>query len=168
MVSIHTPTKGVTGWRQAIGGRHQGFNPHTHEGCDVNYSIDKDGNRTVSIHTPTKGVTYVSSINSYLGYMFQSTHPRRVWPSMWSWKTWWRKFQSTHPRRVWLDDWTEGWIYRGFNPHTHEGCDCLQLLWLVWLLVSIHTPTKGVTDTAFSERAQRAVSIHTPTKGVTY
>ena len=33
-----------------------------------------------------------------------------------------------------------------FNPHTHEGCDFLFLKFLFQLHVSIHTPTKGVTD----------------------
>ena len=32
-----------------------------------------------------------------------------------------------------------------FNPHTHEGCDNGRFLQGDELLVSIHTPTKGVT-----------------------
>ncbi len=34
-------------------------------------------------------------------------------------------------------------------------------------MVSIHTPTKGVTPRARRKSGYRAVSIHTPTKGVT-
>ena len=34
-------------------------------------------------------------------------------------------------------------------------------------LVSIHTPTKGVTATATQPPDSQGVSIHTPTKGVT-
>ena len=33
----------------------------------------------------------------------------------------------------------------GFNPHTHEGCDLVGVIKLARFLVSIHTPTKGVT-----------------------
>ena len=33
-VSIHTPTKGVTGVASSLLGGLFGFNPHTHEGCD--------------------------------------------------------------------------------------------------------------------------------------
>ena len=84
LVSIHTPTKGVT-YREVFAAsfedsfnphthegcdvclkvdvlRHQSFNPHTHEGCDTtlfNYSP----NFFVSIHTPTKGVTATSGVS---------------------------------------------------------------------------------------------------------
>ena len=34
---------------------------------------------------------------------------------------------------------------RSFNPHTHEGCDGNKPLLDAQGLVSIHTPTKGVT-----------------------
>ena len=34
-------------------------------------------------------------------------------------------------------------------------------------IVSIHTPTKGVTDCLCLQRKAKLVSIHTPTKGVT-
>ena len=55
IVSIHTPTKGVTnlGWQVNV--REYGFNPHTHEGCDK-----IDGEESMYI------------------LQFQSTHPRRV------------------------------------------------------------------------------------------
>ena len=34
---------------------------------------------------------------------------------------------------------------RSFNPHTHEGCDSYLFPLQLYVLVSIHTPTKGVT-----------------------
>ena len=37
-VSIHTPTKGVTGSPETDIGRIACFNPHTHEGCDKQWS----------------------------------------------------------------------------------------------------------------------------------
>ena len=32
-----------------------------------------------------------------------------------------------------------------FNPHTHAGCDRMEILENVLSIVSIHTPTQGVT-----------------------
>ena len=54
-VSIHTPTQGVTG-RAARAASQEGFNPHTHAGCD-NLSAGQIEFYNVSIHTPTQGVT---------------------------------------------------------------------------------------------------------------
>ena len=75
------------------------FNPHTHEGCDC------------------KNPHLVNAAKQ-----FQSTHPRRVWLLIFNVTLWCKRFQSTHPRRVWLCMCVY-LIYRGFNPHTHEGCD---------------------------------------------
>ena len=78
------------------------FNPHTHAGCDF-----KDFGFMVlfivSIHTPTQGVTWLGLLCHY--------------------------------------------IFASFNPHTHAGCDALYP-WkgTAGLLVSIHTPTQGVTN----------------------
>ena len=55
-VSIHTPTQGVTETLQVVW-----------------------GNYKVSIHTPTQGVTKHTAFISARNFMFQSTHPRRVW-----------------------------------------------------------------------------------------
>ena len=54
-----------------------------------------------------------------------------------------------------------------FNPHTHEGCDFAYRAIFSCALVSIHTPTKGVTVKIFGLPVSLPVSIHTPTKGVT-
>ena len=78
-------------------------------------------------------------------------------------------FQSTHPRRVWLR-------FRHclkesltcFNPHTHAGCDRSGRFTLCCSMdVSIHTPTQGVTTLAAVNSRNPRVSIHTPTQGVT-
>ena len=76
------------------------FNPHTHAGCD-HYHLLLFTNSKVSIHTPTQGVTVSADTMQYAMYVsihtptqgvtenprlsesakvFQSTHPRRVWP----------------------------------------------------------------------------------------
>ena len=100
------------------------------------------------------------------------------------------KFQSTHPRRVWRGtDGTGVPMTSGFNPHTHEGCDYHWYSCFQDTGVSIHTPTKGVTQNYLKISIKRdcfnphthegcdegvnmaqkglMVSIHTPTKGVT-
>ena len=74
-VSIHTPTQGVTG-RAARAASQEGFNPHTHAGCDFDLFLCVDIYR-VSIHTPTQGVTNSHCIFNCHS-LFQSTHPRRV------------------------------------------------------------------------------------------
>ena len=76
-VSIHTPTKGVTMVSlQPILNKQEGFNPHTHEGCDKTRRTIQQMVK-VSIHTPTKGVTQIL-ITILKPTRFQSTHPRRV------------------------------------------------------------------------------------------
>ena len=142
-VSIHTPTKGVT--------------------CKY---LQIDRFTQVSIHTPTKGVTG-SIAQAVVFRLFQSTHPRRVWRGFKGkaylcitvsihtptkgvtdfhdedyYDVW---FQSTHPRRVWLSKSLSSNIILSFNPHTHEGCDSINLNYMFMDKVSIHTPTKGVT-----------------------
>ena len=55
---------------------HIGFNPRTHEGCDLD--VAQDVHRfAVSIHAPTRGATQEFD-EIYELWMFQSTHPRGV------------------------------------------------------------------------------------------
>ena len=99
-VSIHTPTQGVT-----------------HKTA-ILFIIKK-----VSIHTPTQGVTFPNSVQRYNVFLFQSTHPRRVWPFCVVQYSLLNTFQSTHPRRVWPVVTRRSIISLCFNPHTHAGCD---------------------------------------------
>ena len=50
-----------------------------------------------------------------------------------------------------------------FNPHTHEGCDTNTVNGsLIERIVSIHTPTKGVTNkTAIAIRDNLSFNPHT-------
>ena len=123
--------------------RHGGFNPHTHAGCDCRSFLSKpdflgfnphthagcdDGDKQiqeqagVSIHTPTQGVT-VRCKTRLTNSVFQSTHPRRVWPCVHSSVLAEPWFQSTHPRRVWQIVNRFVAFIISFNPHTHAGCD---------------------------------------------
>ena len=88
----------------------------------------------VSIHTPTKGVTY-EHVGIDRTLLFQSTHPRRVWQ---------RSTESTVE------------TVESFNPHTHEGCDANLTKHLQYQRVSIHTPTKGVTQ--YGDESAAAIS----------
>ena len=54
-----------------------------------------------------------------------------------------------------------------FNPHTHTGCDWASSRQALRWIVSIHTPIQGVTKMCFLAVAFVAVSIHTPIQGVT-
>ena len=166
-----------------------GFNPHTHEGCDIYWWNSLHGHECFNPHTHEgcdwhllPGAQAICSFNPHTHEgcdrpseplmdkikTFQSTHPRRVWQSLPAFSIATKKFQSTHPRRVWLN----------------ESCKKIKVV-----IVSIHTPTKGVTDVAkggFDEIKSfnphthegcdgcnlrhhqiQGVSIHTPTKGVT-
>ena len=164
------------------------FNPHTHEGCDrifKHFGYDlKEFQSThprrvwlsllwlfcrffdVSIHTPTKGVT--SRYQQWLSDKVVSIHTptKGVTPLLSQYKRT-ILFQSTHPRRVWRTTCKAIRTIASFNPHTHEGCDERPARLFELLRVSIHTPTKGVTDQSCNWASVGRVSIHTPTKGVT-
>ena len=143
MVSIHTPTWGVTTeWGATyLNAMFQSthlhevwpitrfynrfmicFNPHTYMRCDLIMDDDFDSS-WVSIHTPTWGVTSVCSW--YLLPFLVSIHT----------PTW----------GVTIGGMTQ---YIDFD-------------------VSIHTPTWGVTKSWQQQIGQLSVSIHTPTWGVT-
>ena len=109
------------------------------QGCDARI-WRYDALHDVSIHTPTKGVT--------IG----------AWSIL-------RKGSSFNPHTHEGCDYGEGSGVespRGFNPHTHEGCDLNADFGLPHLSVSIHTPTKGVTDsvTPLSKEYKMFQSTH--------
>ena len=131
MISIHTPTKGVTSINTALCKltslfqstlprrewpgimssvlRAWNFNPHSHEGSDRRSIITLSDQRR-----------------------FQSTLPRREWPRL------------IRIRMRMLD----------FNPHSHEGSDSDYSEIYGWRGISIHTPTKGVTVDHQQETAE--------------
>ena len=75
-VSIHAPTRGATDKGLLYRGWHLGFNPRTHEGCDIYCSVQFIS-VLVSIHAPTRGATDKTE-RHFNVKMFQSTHPRGV------------------------------------------------------------------------------------------
>ena len=62
VISIHTPTKGVTIPDDVEKTFWENFNPHSHEGSDLIY-LRKSRKDLISIHTPTKGVTVDTILN---------------------------------------------------------------------------------------------------------
>ena len=58
-------------------------------------------------------------------------------------------------------------VLDNFNPHSREGSDNWEHGALVKLLISIHTPAKGVTSVQGDGAGAFLISIHTPAKGVT-
>ena len=74
LVSIHTPTWGVTGVCIGVGGVSGCFNPHSHMGSDVCKVLAFAILSEVSIHTPTWGVTCFG-VRLVVTTVFQSTLP---------------------------------------------------------------------------------------------
>ena len=213
MISIHTPTQGVTIYLSDMERCGWYFNPHSHAGSDTamlasertsgqfqstlprrEWHTLKEAAQSgwaISIHTPTQGVTICTAVDldwarnfnphshagsdsaiqmySWRNIKFQSTLPRREWRSKSRGMMQTTLFQSTLPRREWLH----------LSP-------CRWLL----LMISIHTPTQGVTAFDYLQYAisdgfqstlprrewplpcrkrleSSSISIHTPTQGVT-
>ena len=123
-ISIHTPTKGVTTikcyfkptWRISI---------HTPtKGVTLHWIINCLEQMQISIHTPTKGVTVIISFWSNTIIEFQSTLPRREWPLS--------LYVPSHTLVISIHTPTKGVTYMvwgsakgqwNFNPHSHEGSD---------------------------------------------
>ena len=101
-VSIHTPTKGVT---TNYPKQYKKYKVSIHtptKGVTLSSPPIKIEVR-VSIHTPTKGVT--SILVDFLTAVVVSIH--------------------TPTKGVTYDYKGYRWQYASFNPHTHEGCDCI-------------------------------------------
>ena len=68
-ISIHTPTQGVTFCKCSFIWHYKNFNPHSHAGSDSTSFLSASV-FMISIHTPTQGVTSVSIIGHRDGYNF--------------------------------------------------------------------------------------------------
>ena len=116
-----THPRGVRRLSTGSSRRSIGFNPRTHEGCDI---IGRKRRKffSVSIHAPTRGATRQNCVRGSVT-LFQSTHPRGV--RLLSVRSYVENvvFQSTHPRGVRLPVVIVFSACKSFNPRTHEGCD---------------------------------------------
>ena len=120
------------------------FNPHTHAGCD--YLLLKYLYYCQSFNPHTHAGC--DSAISLIRYRIMSFNPH------------------THAGCDYL---LLKYLYycQSFNPHTHAGCDPTKLSNGANEIVSIHTPTQGVTIGGLDQQIKSKVSIHTPTQGVT-
>ena len=101
-------------------------------------------NFVVSIHTPTWGVT--ETVSAFYFYVSVSIHTP-TWGVTISimWTLVCILFQSTHLHEVWLLGRIELVRFLCFNPHTYMRCDRSKRSKSSSRMVSIHTPTWGVT-----------------------
>ena len=99
----------------------------------------------ISIHTPAKGVTLKKDIRDELMFHF-NPHSREG--------------SDQIAKRV-------AHVQHNFNPHSREGSDDPSFTFKISLMISIHTPAKGVTSIEMLLSCGSHISIHTPAKGVT-
>ena len=187
IVSIHTPTQGVTTsiMYPAQASQFQSTHPrrvwpfctfamcseyvsiHTPTQGVTSYLPIYEINGIVSIHTPTQGVTICTNVTTLYNW-FQSTHPRRVWLSRFF--TFVKVYVSIHtPTQgvTFLPGHTVSWLC--FNPHTHAGCD-KEIAAKVRSYAKFQSthPRRVWHPACWGCGILREVSIHTPTQGVTY
>ena len=123
-ISIHAPMKGATYDRKHLASLFQNFNPRTHEGCDVTFSISPKSAKEHFNPRTHEGCDEARSASSAIFWHF---NPR------------------THEG---CDDETGAGKYRlgHFNPRTHEGCDYEGFFsGKLSVKISIHAPMKGAT-----------------------
>ena len=144
LVSIHTPTKGVTWITKGPTRLKESFNPHTHEGCDFSEVVAKPIVRGFNPHTH-EGCDSTDLLTFSCDFCFNPhTHEGCDYVA--------RRFFAG----------------KGVSIHTPtKGVTVWRWVCRASWFVSIHTPTKGVTNFCFAFCYRFTVSIHTPTKGVT-
>ena len=120
------------------------FNPHSHEGSDNSYSASAAGVRDFNPHSH-EGSDDCEAVNSSQEYNF---NPHSHEGS--------DKNAGIRSQTV-----------CHFNPHSHEGSDFVTNCDPDTIIISIHTPTRGVTCQKILKHYYTQISIHTPTRGVT-
>ena len=143
LVSIHTPTQGVTkaSPSSCSGGRFQSTHPRRVWHSPLWYPRLS---MPVSIHTPTQGVTNITirtgSIHSF------NPHTHAGCDNF---------------------DLIDMFDFRVSIHTPTQGVTRREMVLYSFSWVSIHTPTQGVTQSGNRNKQGRHVSIHTPTQGVT-
>ena len=100
---------------------------------------------TISIHTSAREVTALRKMYGSNCVWFQSTLPQGKWQygksknrrALW--------FQSTLPQGKWLNVSSTEELTVYFNPHFHKGSDCILVVCVKYIRISIHTSTREVT-----------------------
>ena len=122
-ISIHAPTRGATESFMSISTATLNFNPRSHEGSD-----EYDGQPFIEIEDfnprSHEGSDKYRSALVAVSFLFQSTLPRGE-----------RHFYGIM--------FTVITAY--FNPRSHEGSDKRRGFLFLFLIISIHAPTRGAT-----------------------
>ena len=144
-ISIHTPTRGVTRlhFRYSLSVGH--FNPHSHKGSDHETIVIKRF-LLISIHTPTRGVTVSPSKKMAVRGHF-NPHSHKGSDHGAAGRDYIYIDFNPHSHKGSDKMSSKSVIYpNDFNPHSHKGSD-KQGFELFWIrnIISIHTPTRGVT-----------------------
>ena len=190
MISIHTPTQGVT-WRWIRSLKHEGFqstlprrewqfsvfnklfqshnfNPHSHAGSDKFQSIHVTIARDFNPHSHAGSDTDPRYLYTILTTISIHTPTQGVTTSHIYIIITFLKFQSTLPRREWLVLAIKRSRLIMISIHTPtQGVTYLCQDKSGWTQISIHTPTQGVTTMNYQKYYPTTISIHTPTQGVT-
>ena len=145
VISIHTPTRGVTHKANQFACNICHFNPHSYKGSDFSHLMQSLSFQAISIHTLTRGVTksgdciVIQLLNfnphsrkgsdififwfSAFRFWFQSTLPQREWQKTLLLLMPCGTFQSTLPQREWqIGPFMINYI-SDFNPHSRKGSD---------------------------------------------
>ena len=165
-VSIHTPTQGVT-LSEVCTVSEAIVSIHTPT-QGVTTANGKDEFRFTFQSTHPRRVWLCCSLNAVPELAFQSTHPRRVWHDGVRLHSGSSGFNPhTHAG---CDRWDSSMqcFFRSFNPHTHAGCDwdCMGSKPIAQMFQSTH-PRRVWLLVSIGPLHISVVSIHTPTQGVT-
>ena len=145
------------------------FNPHSRTGSDLNIKLTyrRDGEFQSTL---PHGEWRFRFRTNYWYCEFQSTLPHGEWLLMvlWSQCTM-RRFQSTLPHGEWLTGVANAGKNIVISIHTPaRGVTYLRSNCCKGNVISIHTPARGVTDVSSSLKPINGISIHTPARGVTW
>ena len=125
-ISIHTPARGVT------------------------FRLLATANDThISIHTPARGVTMMGSKQSHTQTNF-NPHSRKGSDVRWRHEVPATVYFNPHSRKGSDRNGVGCSVYSVyFNPHSRKGSDSGDYLLLQFFCISIHTPARGVTQSAY-------------------
>ena len=144
IISIHTPTRGVTYNRYIEQEGAEDFNPHSHKGSDNSFHAEFSAKLHFNPHSHKGSDNHITTNDN-----------RRVDFNPHSHKG---------SDRLLLH---KSLYVCNFNPHSHKGSDMGNEIFGYKVDISIHTPTRGVTGTGTGTDTDKDISIHTPTRGVT-
>ena len=164
------------------------FNPRTHVGCDVPYTIKIKpetnfnprthvGCDSIACHRFQRACNF--NPRTHVGCDAHAVHTVDLEEDISIHAPTWGAtatvsvrgvsdtFQSTHPRGVRRPPTSIAWRIFHFNPRTHVGCDIAGKIRQEVFGISIHAPTWGATHGEAGGQHRPAISIHAPTWGAT-